>query len=108
MSTTETVMNIKGPQIDLNPGTQQTGRVGADADKVAKKSDNAQASAPSDTVTLTETVTEMAKLEDSLSSIPEVDSARVAEFQEQIASGSYQVDPEQIVERLLGVESTDQ
>jgi len=106
MSTTENVMNIKGPQIDVNPGSTQAGRVASDAEtSVAKKADGAQGAAPGDTVTLTEAVTEMANLEQALAGVPEVDSARVEQLQAAIKEGSYQVDPEQIVERLLGLDS---
>ena len=45
-----------------------------------------------------------ALIEELLAKVPDVDSTRVAEIKSAIADGSYQVDPEKIVDKLLQIE----
>lgn len=58
----------------------------------------------SDTVTVTDQAARLQELEQSLASTPVVDSARVAELREAIASGSYQPDAQRIADRLSQLE----
>ena len=55
-------------------------------------------------MTLTSEAAGLLKLEESLAEIPDIDSARVAALKSAIADGSYQPDPEKIVDRLLNIE----
>jgi len=96
-------MTIRTPQADLNQGSQQATRVTARTDAgPAKGADKPAASG--DTVTLTREAAGLLKLEESLADIPDIDSARVAALKSAIADGSYQADPEKIVDRLLSIE----
>ncbi|MGS2724151.1 flagellar biosynthesis anti-sigma factor FlgM [Porticoccus sp. GXU_MW_L64] len=64
----------------------------------------ADAPAASDTVTVTNQAARLQELEQSLANTPVVDSARVAELREAIASGSYQPDPQRIADKLSQLE----
>jgi len=96
-------MTIRTPQADLNQGSQHTTRVSSKSDASPGKG-SSQAVASGDTVTLTSEAAGLLKLEESLSAIPEIDSARVAQLKSAIADGSYRLDPEKIVDRLLNIE----
>ncbi|MDM3871027.1 flagellar biosynthesis anti-sigma factor FlgM [Porticoccus sp. W117] len=64
----------------------------------------ADAPAAGDTVTVTDQAARLQELEQSLANTPVVDSARVAELREAIASGSYQPDPQRIADKLSQLE----
>ncbi|MFV0278649.1 MAG: flagellar biosynthesis anti-sigma factor FlgM [Parahaliea sp.] len=55
-------------------------------------------------VTVTNTASELMRLERQLSELPEVDQERVAQLREAIEAGRYEVDPERIVDALLQTE----
>ena len=96
-------MTIRAPQADLHHGSQRATQVAAKS-TAGTAAGARPAAAAGDTVTLTATAAELLKLEDSLSGIPDVDRTRVSEIKAAIADGSYRVDPEKIVDRLLGIE----
>ncbi len=60
--------------------------------------------ASTDAVTITRAATELLQLEDQLAALPEADLERVEAIRNAINDGSYQVDPEQIVNNLLQAE----
>jgi negative regulator of flagellin synthesis FlgM len=104
MKETDNNMNVRPPRTDVSHGSQTTStRATSSSGSVSGPSGN-QNPVSGDTVTLTNSVDQMARLEEMLASIPEVDSARVAEIKASIADGSYQVDPEKIVDKLLQIE----
>ena len=99
-------MTIRAPQADVSQSSTRSGQVSGKPGAVPEKAAGASAAAVSDdTVTLTGAAAQLLRLEESLASMPEVDSSRVAQFKAAIAEGSYQVDPEKIVQRLLSVEN---
>lgn len=102
MDTTDSVMKIRSPRTDLNQGSQTSAVSGKTS--VANTQTQGVTSTSSDTVTFTATAAEMLKLEESLASIPDIDNRRVSEIKASIADGSYQVDPEKIVDSLLSIE----
>lgn len=97
-------MSVKPPRADVGQSpltnTQRTGSTG-DAPAPAKSN---TASTSSDTLTLTNSVAEMLKLEESLAQIPDVNDARVNAIKASIADGSYEISPEKIVDSLLKLE----
>ena len=103
MDPIDNTMNIKPTRADLNQGSQQTGRVSSQSSSDSSKDSAASVSA-GDTVTFTNTAAEMLKLEETLASLPDIDDNRVASIKASIAEGSYQVDPEKIVDNLLNLE----
>lgn len=102
MTPTENTMNIRAPRTDLNQGSQQTNQVSGDT-RVKNTSDKTTATS-SDTVTFTTTASEMLKLQESLANIPDIDNSRVDTIKASIAEGTYQINPEKIVDSLLSIE----
>lgn len=96
-------MSIRVPQADLNQGSQRTTSVNSRSESSAGNSAPA-APASGDTLTLTSAAAELLKLEESLAGIPDIDSGRVETIRAAIADGSYRVDADTIVDRLLGIE----
>ena len=58
----------------------------------------------SDTVSLTNTATQLQSLQQTLSDVPEVDSGRVEALRAAIADGSYTVDANELAQNLIGFE----
>lgn len=58
-------------------------------------------SASSDTVQLSAQALELSRIQQDLQSLPEVDESRAAEIREQIASGQYAIDTDQIAAKIL-------
>ena len=56
---------------------------------------------PSDTVNLTNDAKLLARLDETLASLPVVDSARVAEIKAAIESGDYEINPEAIADAMI-------
>jgi len=71
--------------------------------RVKNTSDKTTATS-SDTVTFTTTASEMLKLQESLANIPDIDNSRVDTIKASIAEGTYQINPEKIVDSLLSIE----
>jgi negative regulator of flagellin synthesis FlgM len=57
-----------------------------------------------DTVSITRTALTLAKLEEVVQGTPVVDSERVAAFKDAIAAGTYEIDDQQVADRLLRFE----
>ncbi|UTW46396.1 flagellar biosynthesis anti-sigma factor FlgM [bacterium SCSIO 12696] len=102
--------DIKQLRPNLPPTANANGRaVGperASENSIHKRNNESDAtSAPaSDTVTVTDEAARLQQLEQSLANTPVVDSARVAELREAIASGNYRPDPERIADKLSQLE----
>jgi negative regulator of flagellin synthesis FlgM len=57
-----------------------------------------------DTVSVTEAAKQLQSLENSLESLPVVDSQRVEAIRTAIANGDYEIDPEKVAEKLMSFE----
>ena len=104
MKETDNSVNIRPPRTDVTQGSQTSSTRSTSGTGGVSGTSGSPNPVSGDTVTLTNSVDQMAKLEELLASVPEVDSTRVAEIKAAIADGSYQVDPEKIVDKLLQVE----
>lgn len=105
MKNADDTMSIKPPRTDMNQGSQATNQVtGTAGSGSTRASTSSKAGAGSDTVTFTNTVAEMLKLEESLAKIPDINDARVEAIKASIAEGNYQIDSEKIVDSLLKLE----
>ncbi len=62
--------------------------------------------AAADTISLTDTLSRLQKLEQRLADLPVVDSQRVEALKKAIAEGSYKVDAERVAQELLALEGT--
>lgn len=58
-----------------------------------------------DKVSMTPEATRLQKIEEQLSTVPAVDSAKVAEIKAAIANGSFKIDPQAIAGKLIAFES---
>lgn len=57
-----------------------------------------------DTVSLTDTSARLRQMENTLAQLPVVDSSRVEQIRRALAEGTYEVKPERIAEKMLGME----
>ncbi|HDY82118.1 MAG: flagellar biosynthesis anti-sigma factor FlgM [Gammaproteobacteria bacterium] len=103
MKNVDNAMSIRPPRADLNQGSQPPTRVAGTSGTSAAPGDEGSR-VSSDTVTFTNNVAEMLKLEENLANIPDIDDARVTAIKASIADGVYQIDPEKIVNGLLKIE----
>jgi len=101
---TDNSMSVRPPRADVGQSPLTTNKTTGAAGEVAAPKETGKAGGGSDTLTLTSSASEMRKLEESLARIPDVDNARVAEIKASIADGSYQLNPEKIVDGLLKIE----
>ncbi|GAB4356987.1 MAG: hypothetical protein Kow006_24470 [Gammaproteobacteria bacterium] len=62
-------------------------------------------SATHDTVSLTDTATNLQKINREINELPVVDTQRVEAIRQAIASGSYEVDPQRTAEKMIALES---
>ena len=76
--------------------------------KRVKDSADAPAAAKAPTaasgVSITNSARQLAALEQAIRALPDVDDAKVARIREAIATGTYEVSPERIAEKLLRLE----
>lgn len=61
-------------------------------------------SAATDTVSLTDTAARLQKLENTIAELPVVDTQRVEDIRNAIASGDYEATPASIAEKMLGLD----
>ncbi len=70
-------------------------------DSPVRASESTQKADTGDTVELTSSAKLLEKLEKTIASMPEIDTARVAAVKAQIENGEYQIDVESIADALL-------
>lgn len=61
-------------------------------------------SSTGDTVSLTDTATRLRSLENTLATLPVVDSQRVEDIQQALAEGRFEIDPERIAAKMMSFE----
>lgn len=98
MNPVDNNVGIKGRTPDAAADNSVARAPGARDDATARESGRV---AEGESVTITQTASELMRLEASLRDAPGVDQARVDAIRRAIEEGSYTVDPEQIVDNLL-------
>lgn len=93
-------VNIKPPKADttsvgLPKGARTKGSNAGD------RSGGTTSVAQADAISLTETAGSISRLQAYLSSLPEIDQARVNEIKSNLENGSYQIKPDLIVDALI-------
>lgn len=84
------------------PGGLEVGATRANrAERPEANAGTRRQEAAGDTVQLTDTATQLQKLEARLRTQPDVDTARVEALRQRIAAGEYQVDPGRVAAKLL-------
>lgn len=98
-------IEINGPQGrppvevgDSRRTTEQAGKESAAASPSRSGSSN-------DKLSLTSTAVQLKALEDQIAELPVVDTQRVQEVQRSLATGSFQIDPAQVADKLLSFEA---
>ncbi len=95
-STAEPIAPVKGS----NGGGVVTAKSQGDASTT-----NVAASQAGDTVTLTDSARSLQKIEEAVAKAPVVNASKVAAVKQAISSGTYQIDPSRIANKLLQFES---
>lgn len=96
------INNIK---VTGQAGVDPNRNVGSRDDRGNDKSSPVSASETRpDTVSLTDTATQLQSLQQTLSEVPEVDSGKVEAIQAAIADGSYSVDVNELAQNLIEFE----
>lgn len=93
-------------------GTRPVGTTAGKADKAgtaaasgaSAQPTKAGAGAVGDSVSLTQTGTQLAQMEQQLAKQPAVDSQRVQQIRQKLQSGNYSIDPARVANKLLGFE----
>ncbi|MFT5482482.1 MAG: negative regulator of flagellin synthesis FlgM [Halieaceae bacterium] len=100
MKPVNNTMDIKPTRTDLDQVAQRTTQaVEAPGGKSASAA--GATTTDRDTVTLTNFMAEMQKLEVNLAALPDVDSSKVAAIKASLAEGTYEVDMDKLVDKLL-------
>ena len=81
--------------------TQSKARAVDAAQRSRHASTTKQAEASRDDIELTNTATNLRRIEAKLGNVPEADQSRIADIRQQIEAGSYQVDHERLAQKLL-------
>ncbi len=97
------INNINAPQPGRSSGN---GAVDVDRAKAQPEQRNTGTASPSggvagDTVELSTQAQDLGRIQQALQNLPDVDAERVAAVSEQIASGNYVIDAEQIALQIL-------
>jgi negative regulator of flagellin synthesis FlgM len=99
----ETSVPSKINGVDIKPARVSPGA--AVQRKTERTAGEAGSSAVSDTdVQITGAARGLAAIEQSLRELPAIDEARVADVRRRLDSGSYQIDPQKVADRLLHLE----
>jgi len=101
----DTINNIKtGNQPGLNSNRNVNARDNRDGAKPADVQSNTNTSR-TDTVSLTDTATQLQSLQQTLSDTPVVNNERVEALRAAIAEGSYQVDATELAQNMINFEA---
>ena len=86
-----------------NAKTDSTSQVGRTDPPLAKQQTGQPSS--TDTVTLTDTATQLHQIETQIAAIPIVDTSRVEDVRQSIIAGRFQINPQRVAEKLLSFET---
>ncbi|VAX05442.1 hypothetical protein MNBD_GAMMA26-1555 [hydrothermal vent metagenome] len=96
-------IDIKGLPGGTIGGTEKSHRT--DAIKQSLSSDSSKASSNptgrADRVSLTDSATQLQALEEKISGLPVVDSQRVSEIKQALATGSHEINPGSVADKLM-------
>lgn len=95
-------MEIRGYPNQSPPGGVDG--VSASGNRPAATTNGAKGASPDDQVTLTNSAALLAELEKEIATLPVVDSGRVEATQRALATGTYEIVPPRIADKLLTLE----
>ncbi len=97
------INNLPSSQLPIDTSTQNTGAA-AKQDNSAQQAQNPAAGPARDQVSLTPEAKQLRDLEAKVASMPEVDSNRVNQIKQQLANGSFEVNPARIADKMMSLE----
>ena len=89
------------PGVDVN---QAKARPVEKPERSGEAGGKSRSASASDAVSITDTATNLKRIEAGLSQQPEVDRARVEAVRERVESGNYKVDANEVAQKLLRLE----
>lgn len=89
------------PPIDLGENRKPAG----DSGKAATENTSSASASSNDKLSLTSSAQQLRALEEQVAELPVVDTQRVQEVQRAIATGSFQIDPAKVADKLLQFEA---
>lgn len=95
-------INIKGAA--GKPSQSSRKKVGTSGSSKKNAASAAAQNTDNDSVDLTKAATQIQQIEQSLASIPIVDSSKVQAVSESIEQGQYQINEERIADRIIDIE----
>ena len=95
-------MEIRGYPNQSPPGSVDG--IAASGSRPAATSNGAKGASPDDQVTLTNSAALLAELEKEIATLPVVDSSRVEATQRALATGTYEIVPPRVADKLLTLE----
>jgi negative regulator of flagellin synthesis FlgM len=97
-------INTNNPSLYLKSSTQGTaGKTPVNGD--SSNRGGVGASSQGDKVSVTSEAFRLKQIEEQLSNVPEVNSAKVSEIRKQIADGTFTINPQAIAAKLIAFES---
>lgn len=97
------INNLPSTQLPIDTSTQSTGTATND-NGAAQQAQNPVGGTAKDQVSLTPEAQQLRDLEAKVASMPEVDSNRVNQIKQQLANGSFDVNPERIASKMMNLE----
>lgn len=97
------INNLPSTHIPVDSGTKSTD-VAAKPNSPAPQGQEPAATATKDQVNLTPEARQLRDLESKVANMPEVDSNRVNQIKQQLANGSFEVNPERIASKMMDLE----
>lgn len=97
------INNLPSTQLPIDSGSQSTGVTGKENGN-AQQAQNPAGATAKDQVSLTPEAKQLRDLEAKVASMPEVDSNRVNQIKQQLANGSFEVNPERIASKMMSLE----
>jgi len=85
-------------------GDRQVQSIKGDSTRTSDSSQDSSGASSSDKVSLTSTAAKLKALEQQLTSQPDVDMRKVSEVQTAIANGNYDINPENIADKMMNFE----
>lgn len=98
-------INTNNPSLFLKSSTQSTTGKPAAAGGNNNNAGGVSQVSQGDKVSVTSEASRLKKIEEQLSNVPEVNSARVSEIRKQIADGTFKIDPQLIAAKLIAFET---
>ncbi len=97
-------IDIKNLPTSSLKNPEDTSQVRVGRGEPSRSQQSTGSTAGQDTVSLTDTAARMRSLENTVATMPVVDSQRVAEIKQAIMDGTYEINPERIAEKMLDME----